>query len=876
MSYNIVQQSKMLALLTETAVDLVGIAPTEDILLKHIVVHLFIRGHLASDFKMRLNVYHGDGSLMMRSNPVNNLDIERTGDFYCELRFDFPLEGNLLSLNKSHRVEFEIYDGYTQDITNNVNIMLAPFGDQAWLGSGYFEPQWAAQLTPRLSILTDVINPASSEKFVLVRIKGGRLITPNSFYLPYGPSHWLYTVNLEPGLEITDFLFENGGTTVTTYKSDEPIVPNPLDYTENERHWYYNKTTGLFQYYSDIEITNSGIYGIIEYALYFTNHRGRYFRSTPDSGVLSDPKVYWEPRLSDDVEVSFTQQNNLQGLLSISTSSIQLKNHDRALNDFFSEYDCFNNREVKAWRGQGENFTFLFQGTIRSVTINDETVEFGVDDMLSVLDKTYDDNKLKYFGSISAFMLAKDQNRIIPRTYGRVGPWDLSWYWYSAYPGVTTQMLYGISGKMPEAACVSYNPVLATSANRTWSCGFGPASVATQNLPVTSHSSVSRYGGTASRFNMNMAGVTAATGVTDLRDLFAVGDTIKQGTQYGIIAEVTSSQIFIWPYNSSFTTADITRSKVAVVIERSGVQAFPVALRDYTVSIGVNGDVILAFVNNFEATVGLTTPLDPANDRVYFRLWTDQDTSASKFLYEQLTSFGGSLSGVFSVPVGGFAPDQVPEAWPDPQLSFSIPFAGASDFPTWREIFGKVLKSAMSFVYFDNNGYLRYKSFLDGIYDSPENVSGVNPETALDEDRSANFSVQMDLYDLYAGVNFQWTHNPAWWVSDTLIADEALAPVRALYKTNKLYEVESLVSANAPSTQAFLQEFMALVVGRTAIYQLDGFNDHFGIFIGDDIRVKRGKIIGRENSQMLRVISLNKGVNNISMGLVDLKKFPTL
>lgn len=873
MTYNIVKKQKALFLLNETAVDLVMISPEntlpkKDAILKYITVHLFLKGHLASTWKLRANVYNPDGSLMMRSIPVTNTDIERAGDFYCELRFDFPQEGNLLSCGRPHRVELEIYDGYSYDNDNYVSVMLAYFGDLNYLGSDAFiEPEWAVDLAPRISIFTDSINPEAQEKFLLVRMKCGRLLTPFMAETPYGGSHWMYTATIEKGMEITDFYFEALSLPVTTFRATETIVPDPLNYNTKQNFWYYDKNTGVFQFYSANQV-DQGVFGIMEYALHFTNFRGRYLRSTPDTGAISDPEVYWDPRLDEGLETSFSQQNNLQGLLSISTSSIQLKNQDLALNNYFSEYDCFNNREVTIWKGIGSTISFLAKATIRSATLTDESADFGVDDIFTVLDNKYSDTGLKIFGDLSGFVLAEEFNRVIPRSRGKLTPWDAKYFWITS--AVSFQKIDPTTGKMPYACCMPYNPALSTSVNRIWSLGYAASNVTLSTWPVSSHTSVSRFGGTASRLLMDMAAF-AGSGVTDMRMIFAIGDSIKQGTQYGQIAEVTQDSLYIYPYNASLGTGDVTRSRVTLVIERGGILYYPLAIRDFTPSIGAFFDTKVTFVNNFEATVGLPSALDPASDKVYFRVWTDISTKASEVVKE----FIETTNGLLNTPVSDFAPDQS-TPWPDPELSFTIPFAGASEFPVLRDAIEKILKSSMSFIYLDSTGLVRYKSFLDGIYSNPENVSGVDPELELTEKNSAAFKVQFDLFDLYSGVSFDWTHNPYFYNDQVVVEPYGLQAVKALYKTNRTYEVETIVNAWDLSVTDFLEAFVKLVVGRSAIFELEVFEDHFGLFIGDDIRVARSKIIGGENSQMIRVISLYKSVNSHRVGLSDLKRFPTL
>lgn len=866
MAYQIPNNTKATFLLEETVIDLYRLtmplhSPPQDLIFKHATVTMYIKGLLGADFKMRINVYSGDGSLLFSSSPVNNLDIERVGDYYAEIRFDFPRLGNLMSAGKSHMVEFEIYDGYVQDSNNFVAIIMSPLGVQSFLGSSTYDLSDAVEIGAVCSFFFD-INNDSSERFLMCRIQGAKLFNgiTTQEVIQFFPARILYTATIQTGLYVDSFALTVAGANTTIIDHMSDFTPDPMNPDTNLNKYYYNPLTGEVKFYLGYQLQDT-VYAIMEYFIFFTDTRGKYAAYNLSSGF---DVVYWEARLSPDLSFEFSQSNNLQGLLSISSAPISLKNQDLYLNSFLTENDTFSNREVKCWSCDGSvgDNKVEFIGVIRGVSVSDNECVFTIADPLAKLDNVYVDGlpktALDLATSGSYFIRIEDVAKPVSRLLGKIS----SFSYLGKYTAQTIDVPWMSPEKMINCTNINFNNVPLATNNRHWSVGFGPSSATTQQRDVTA---VANY--TSGTFSATKFTIDAALG--PISEWLPIGTCIVNNGQYGIVYESNATEAYVWPHNASFSAAaDIIRHKViSVIIEQDGVLYYPLAGRDYTCQIGAAGDLQIVFVNVFEAALSMATTLNPFEDQVYAVMMNDDaDNKSSEIVNTLLIDARMTVNATF-------APDQTP-AWTDAELAITIPFPGQSAFPSFREVVELCLKSSMSFLYFDQSGYLRYKSFMQDIQTDPtltDNQSGFDVQNQINQSNSKGFSVRLDLWDLYGGASFDFSHCKmyySWIIQYQMVKD--------FYQTENLYEVETVIDPTRASTSDFLDSYAALVMGRSAIFSVTALAEHMGLYIGDDIEMSRRLIQGQAAEATLRVVSLSKSVNEVRMDLMDLKKFPTL
>ena len=126
MSYQIPAVVRERRLLGTGTIGVYLYTPTQDVKFKHLVITMFLRGLMANEFGMRINVYFDNlgRKKLLSSYDVMNSQIVRTGDYYCELRFDFPTLKNLLMIGHQYYVEFELFGDYPMNEENYIGLII--------------------------------------------------------------------------------------------------------------------------------------------------------------------------------------------------------------------------------------------------------------------------------------------------------------------------------------------------------------------------------------------------------------------------------------------------------------------------------------------------------------------------------------------------------------------------------------------------------------------------------------------------------------------------------------------------------------------------------------------------------------------------------
>lgn len=709
---------------------------------------------------------------------------------------------------------------------------------------------------------SDEIQKSDTHKFSLVRIEGAKLCIGDLVTLISASSYQIYKTSLPIGTiikDLTRWVSDESGTILTR------IYRMPVDSDHDDADkYYYDFETG--EIWFQVAAANFDLSKplLINFYIFITSGVTRFLPMDVSSG----DDVEWQPRLTGEPTFDFSQENNISGLLTISSSGISLSNNDLYFDDFFGTDYSFANRPVKVWScvNGDENYRLEFVGSIRSASLSPSQCDFEIEDNLTTLDKTCYGNASNVYKNYQTFVVADPTNYIIreedqltPVTYlfGKLGTYS---YQLMA-TGLDAKIKVPVPEKMISAVCISYNPVPSTSVNRRWSCGVGPAVAIT--LTYAGSSVINRIIGSYIdlRISPNMGGV-------DCRDVFAIGDTVRVGSYYERIVDVGPTSIYTFPDNPSITNAmAITRIQVPVVIiSQNGVNYYLKAIRDYTCTVWTQGDLQITFVNNFEASYGMA-PLNPDEDTIYVRFWNDSASSQASSIVQDLIDFAG-----VPTETSDFAPDQViGYEWPDPYLSFNVPSPQETNYPTFRELLEMCLSSAMAFVYFDDNGNIRYKSFLDPIKpsDITVNESGSDPLNELSEKTSNDFNATFDFYDSFSGIKVEGLTRNSYQNGKELYTYLA---VKKLNNTNKQFTHSSCIDTDTYiDIGDFYSALNLMMCSRRVTYSVSAFSPHFGIFLGDDLYVNRTKL-----AEMMRIIGIQKSEKQINFKLLDLKQFPEL
>ena len=845
------------------------VRPTRDVRLNSATVQMFIKGHVGSTFKMRLNVYSGteQGRLLFRSNPVSIDEVERSGDYFFNLRFDFPIEGNIWSLEKDHLVEFEIYDGYTYDQDNYLSLILDYFGRQAFFGTDVENLGKEGELSHVVSLFFDVKEVEKADSFFLVEIIGSRLVVEPSETIPTALGD-IYRFKIDKGMHV--FLAESWifGGFLHNYFNMQPkplSLTNPIDFTG-----YYDEESGTLDLYP-------GLFGaigntiVVHYSIYITDTIGRV---TP-SEYPNKSQVYWEPRIRETPSLSYSQQDILGGIMSTATSPLSISNEDGWFDKYLGPLHTFLNRGVyiRRCKGSEDNISATFLGAISSINGDSSSLTISINDITSIFEYIYSDNLPLKWGDIPPLSLSETGKEvIIPRLFGRSGPYELMDYnTNQVRAGGEVAFIKALDpSKMIKTECITLSATIANNTNRSWGVCFGVESITPKEFNI-SHI----YEDTNGTFKEVIFQIDMPSN-DFVGNYLQAGDTIRVGaSNYAIVNHVAGDLVHVWPYTTIYIGATkIYRESVsALVIKKGDLLFYPIAHRDYTVGKDPSGFVGITFKNNFEATFGGLGNLDPNSVEVYAKVWNDSGDPDSSSVVKRIIMGAGLTPASDFEPVGVPNPFQWPGIGPDtyypnPALSFTVPFMGTNQMPTYREVLERVLVSSTSYIYMDKEFKWRWNTYLNTCFrdsnhtpssDYSHNRSGLSLKEVVDSKAYTLEGISYDYEDIYTSLEVTANHNP---YSSPLYRFER-ETLKLFYGFNKPYKIETLCMTSHYLYDYFETSLLRFLSGRKGTFSIN-LKDYRGENIGDVIRADikgmsttLGLVTSRDDSDLGTTILIN-------------------
>jgi len=121
--------------------------------------------------------------------------------------------------------------------------------------------------------------------------------------------------------------------------------------------------------------------------LYLTGGEAKYFDKDDPTGALTNP-VEWEPKLLNKPTVTQNISNILEGVISISSSSLKLDNSTSWLDDYLFSYSSFFNKPATIWFGLDDEYSQVFVARISSISSNQNTITISIKDAMKDLLKT--------------------------------------------------------------------------------------------------------------------------------------------------------------------------------------------------------------------------------------------------------------------------------------------------------------------------------------------------------------------------------------------------------------------------------------------------------------------------------------------------------
>jgi len=562
---------------------------------------------------------------------------------------------------------------------------------------------------------------------------------------------------------------------------------------------------------------------IVHHLIHVTNDLDLYWYLETDSP--NTRKVIYQSRLNQVPTFGQSQENNLNGVLSFSASTIELDNHDQWLNKFFTDDDSFKGGEIKAWRCEDapSNKRIVYRGTISRVEAND-TISFTSEDFLNRLDKV-----LYSRGSYSNSIVA-GRNQDTPDVQKQIKIHQVmgrcSSFGYK-YEKATDEINLKVLDwqKMPEAYCVSYDSALTTSVNRSWETGIIEDRDGMEETYTVDNAVVVGTGAGAFALVIQLT--------TNDYNQFSIGDTFEVGSgKYGKVTDVYSNGIYVTPHTLVVNPAETIKiNKVSALVLVTGGQTHYLHYKkDYTIFTPSAGmPIAIALNNNFEANYSLVDPLDPATDQIYYKLRNKANRASyshgAQIKRLLLTEFDASEINATSFDDADVALDL--------DLCFMIPLLD-DDFPNKRELLEKLLVSSFGYLYLDDQLKISY-----GNFKKPTPTS----ELTDVEIKKDSLSHSIDYDDVYQSVHFTHTEFTD---SITLESDQATY----LHKTNKQKDYEHLcdtVSVIKPIDH--FKKITQILTMKKTITQLSVLEQP--LRIGDERDINSSKKLGNTECVIL-------------------------
>lgn len=579
-------------------------------------------------------------------------------------------------------------------------------------------------------------------RFLMITISGRRYINPIMQLHTTG----IYYVDLT-GIEFYQLVVDG---VVGSIKTTDIVTGDAL-YTS-----YYNSLTKLLQIRANASDLANKKNFIVTHVIGVTNSTEFNFNIDPESP--NTRKIIYQSRLKNTPSFGQSQENNLNGVLSLSSSVIALDNIDNYFSDFFSPDDSFKGCTVKVWKCSESvsSKTLVYIGSISRIE-GDEVLNFSTEDVLNRLDKIFY-SKGTYSASIASSRSGVPSNQaLIPirRIYGRNSSFKYKW------KNITSEFLAKFldATGMPEAYCVSYDPNITTGTNRFWETGILENRVGMDD-PYTA-TLVLSYG-TGAGIDGQLVELAGAP-----YDNVSVGDTFIGGpSKWGNVIDVDGGAIYV---NSSPLVAGdvLTFSKVsALVLLKSGQEHYLRYGLDYNVITPATPDtpIKIRLNDNFEANYSIATPVDPTTDQIFYKIRGRSGQSQY--------SHGNN---VYNLLLSEFAPSELDltsftdaDAALDLDVCYMIPPLDGN-FPTKRELLQNLVISAFGYLYLGDSFKLGYANFR---------IPAPTLSITDTEIKKNTTSHSIDYNDVYQSVSFTSTEFSE---VSTLESDQATY----LHQTNK-------------------------------------------------------------------------------------------
>lgn len=686
-----------------------------------------------------------------------------------------------------------------------------------------------------MSIASEKIK-AASERFLLVRINPARYILP-VFNSP------LYEITLS----VTLNKIERNGVELTKVTS----TPGSND------EWYQDESTGLVQVKLAGAPNDTTNVLIAYYYLFYTGTIFRAISEDPEDTMTTIRD--WQPLISNYPTIIQSFDNILQGVFSLSDTTIKLINPNGELQNYLGDNDTFYNKEVEIWLciNTVDNIEKIFFGTIKSIAFTQNTVNLRCTDSFNHLKATASmgDTNDEIYYSKSGFpdINPREIDKPCPYVIGRYSYW--SSLYYGDTPATGIKAFHFDEGH--KAACISTSRPLTLGNNRNWG--------ACRQKDVAQTQTFSGIQGA-----LDVAGGYTFLFLNPFTNI-QIGDTIKyttSGTDYyahilylGTFfhASFTFNAIVATGAGTLFTTSTLTPLKsfaIRIKNDVTGTSTAPYYGRDYIIdesAITSGGNIFMGinFLNNFESNFSLAT-LDPDQDHVFFRTSNDSPQTHGVFLKDVLDIVGTPTDAASFTAADSDLPVNV---------AFSIPNFDEQDYKTYLKYCQDVLGSTLGYLKINSSFEIEYN-----LISAPTSTEIRNSALTLQGGTQAS----VDYQDIITQIIAYNPHNSSDWItsftpSPSETRDDPKARwLQGFVNVDRFRHCLETITARIDS-------HIGIKSKRTATYTFETATQDIDSSLGDDLQLENKIVLGTSKIQDVKIITIQKSPGKVTIEASDLK-----
>ena len=658
-------------------------------------------------------------------------------------------------------------------------------------------------------------NKQSSLKAYLVRLRPSRHI--NSYLTAIGGGRYSATVDLN----------------ITAIEEDSASLTR-VSTTPNVGEYLFNDLTRELVIYP----TNILNILIVHHYIFLTTARFRVVNEDPENS--STPLRDWEPRLESAPTIVQSISNIIEGLLSISVSSISIINSDNYFNRYLTVNDSFALKEIKIWQYINDISTIkmALQGTTgKELSSSGKNITISTTDILGEINREAfcGDNADEVYCSSNTLPNLNPDNEGDPIRlfFGRATK-------YGTIKTSVTNLPQARAldpEEMTTAPCIDFTETISTSTNRTWLLGRVISSYDFSDTPIVDNSDAN------------------FTRLTVSKEFF-VGDTFiinQSATNYYarvFYFDRANSYAYINKIGAISTGAAIL-SNIApsIVIDVGGDIYYPLYGRDYTASSSVtsggNQQIKIVFVNNFEAALTMST-LDPTANQVAYRLRPNplKHGDVIKYLLEK----SGLSVNAASITSANSALNV--------NASFSIPYWDESDFDMYYSYIEKILASTLGFLRVNEDFEIDYR-----LFGTP---AAGEIRTDIDIIRNS-FSSRIDYNDLVTQII---AYNPHYNDIETVYESSATASSARAKYLHGLENVNRFVHC-LDNIAARINAHINLKSERRSTSNLSTVSVDMDTLLGDNLTIKSEMLLG-DSEKNGTIIDIQKTTGKTDITITDL------